>query len=329
MSNENKTLLKGTARWLCAVSLASSVIFVACGDDSSSAETFSMKKSFEMVLDKAKYSYDDEDSTLKQIMPVCKEGTLGHLVGPDDTDEWDTLAYKAYLGKNFATLKTGAESFSFSYDGTSFPKGFWVDPEYASQRIQKGMRFEKSGLLKSVIRYDGNCFMKDYYSVFRKGNPALENMDATLTSFYRKFLVDSNSVDEKTMIADMRANCDDLSLFDGLVHLNLVDFRESSGRINITYSKRSCDVSFQIRYAYEQKDCEAAFEDYKNDRESEKVFEFDDYSFDVTYGGDDDDFCIRYMVLDLQKDKGVKNAKSRSTREFTHDIVKLVVEGLK
>ena len=72
---------------LGAFALVSSAALVACCDDSSSSGVFSMESSFEMVLSKAKYSYNKKDSTLKQVYPVCKEGTLGNLVGPMDANE--------------------------------------------------------------------------------------------------------------------------------------------------------------------------------------------------------------------------------------------------
>ena len=57
---------------LGAFALVSSAALVACGDDSSSSGVFSMESSFEMVLSKAKYSYNKKDSTLEQVYPVCK-----------------------------------------------------------------------------------------------------------------------------------------------------------------------------------------------------------------------------------------------------------------
>ncbi len=307
---------------LLPITLASSMVLVACGDDSSSSGVFSMEKSFEIVTSKAKYTYNKKDSTLKQILPVCKEGTLGNLVGPKDADEWDTVTYRAYESKGVVSLKKGKdEEIKYSLENGSFPRGFWADPDYDTQKIQKGLRFEKKDLFKSVIRYDGSCLMKDYYSVFLKGNPALENMDEKLTAFYQSFLGDK-TVEDAQMLSDMRAaDCDELTLFDGFVRLSLVDFKESSGKIRIKYSKRTCDVSFQYRYAYEQKDCEAAYEEYKNEK-PEEAFDFADYAFDVT----EDEYCIRRLIIDLQEDKGIHSQKS--SRDFARDVVKLVVGSL-
>ena len=95
---------------LGALALVSSAALVACGDDSGSG-VFSMEKSFEMVLEKAKYSYNKKDSTFKRIEPVCKEGTLGNLVGPDDTDQWDTITYKAHEHKGVDANYTGGTKF--------------------------------------------------------------------------------------------------------------------------------------------------------------------------------------------------------------------------
>lgn len=315
---------------LGAFALVSSAALVACGDDSSSSGVFSMESSFEMVLSKAKYSYNKKDSTLKQVYPVCKEGTLGNLVGPMDADEWDTVTYKAYENKGVITLRKGAEEIKYSLDDGAFPRGFWADPDYDSKPIQNGLRFEKKDLFKKVIRYDGNCLMKDYYSLFRNGVPALENMDATLAAFYERFQADGAKVEEKQMLSDIRAlNCSELSMYDGLVKLKAENFKSSSGTIKVTYAKRTCNVSFQLRYAYEQKDCEAAYEEYKNDTKAAPKFNFDDYYFDVTYTGKDDEYCLDYLILDLKKDKGIPTTKSIKSADFARGVVKLVVDGLK
>ena len=313
------------------LALASTLVLVACGDDSSSG-TFSMEKSFEMVLEKAEFSFDKKDSTFKRIVPVCKEGTLGNLVGPEDTDEWDTVSYKTHVHKGVVTVKNGkADPVKYDIDEDSFPVGFWADPDNNGKTVQYGYRLTKKDMMNRVIRYDGSCFMTDYYSLLGKEVKALENMDHTLTSFYGRFQgKEAGEVDQKQMLSDIRApECDELTLYDGLVKLSIDDFDESSGKIIIKYAKRTCDISFQIRYAYEQEDCAAAFEDYKNDKDAEKKFNFNDYAFDVTYSGDDDDFCIKYLVLDLQKEKGIDTDKKVSPKTFARDIVKLFVTDVK
>ena len=326
---EFKSILKTAG---LSFSLVSAMLLVACGDDSSSSGTFSMEKSFEMVLEKAEYSFNKKDSTFKRIVPVCKEGSLGNLVGPEDTDEWDTVTYKAHEHKGIVTVKNGnGDPVKYDVDEDSFPVGFWADPDNSSKAVQYGYALTKKDMMNRVIRYEGSCFMKDYYSVLGKEVKALEDMDKQLTSFYGRFQdQEVGEVDQKQMLSDIRApECDELTLYDGLVKLNVEDFNESSGKIVIKYEKRTCDISFNIRYAYEQEDCAAAFEDYKNDKNADKKFNFNEYAFDVIYGGDDDDFCIKYLVLDVQKKIGVNSQKSVNSKEFARDLVKLMVGGLK
>ena len=312
-----------------ALALLPTIALVACGDDSSSG-IFSMEKSFEMVLEKAKYDYDKKDSTFKWIEPVCKEGTLGNLVGPEDADMWDTTEYKVYESKGVVTVKQGKKeiaTYNFS-DGT-FPKGFWADEDNTSKKIQGGFRMTKKGVLNRAIRYDGSCFMKDYYSVFNKEVNAVKNVDAKLKEFYQRFQTKEGPVDDKQMLADVRAvDCDELTMYDGFVKIRVEDFKESAGRIIISFEKRTCNVDFHLRYAYEQQDCEAAYDDYKHSKSKEK-FRFEDYFFDVTYSGDDDDYCLKYLVLDLQKQKGISAEKSIQPDEFGRGIVKMMVNGMK
>jgi hypothetical protein len=314
---------------LGAFALVSSAALVACGDDSSSG-IFSMEKSFEMVLDKAKYDYNKKDSTFKRIEPVCKEGTLGNLVGPAEADMWDTLTYKAYENKGIVTILKGKDvvgKYNLS-DGT-FPRGFWGDEDNTSKKIQGGFRLTKKNVMNRVIRYDGSCFMKDYYSVFNKEVNAIENIDAKLKEFYGRFQTKEGPVDDKQMLADIRAiDCDELSLYDGLVKIRVQDFKESKGRIVISYDKRSCNVDFHLRYAFEQQDCEAAYADYK-DSKSKETFDFNDFFFDVTYSGNDEEYCLDYLILDLKKEKGIPTTKSIQPKEFARGIVNLMIGGMK
>lgn len=314
---------------LGAFALVSSAALVACGDDSGSG-VFSMEKSFEMVLDKAKYSYNKKDSTFKRIEPVCKEGTLGNLVGPADADMWDTLTYKAYENKGVVTILKGKEEIAkYNLSDGTFPRAFWGDEDNSSKKIQGGFRLTKKNVINRVIRYDGSCFMKDYYSVFNKEVNAIKNIDAKLKEFYGRFQVKEGPVDDKQMLADIRAvDCDELSLYDGLVKIRVEDFKESKGRIIVSYDKRSCNVDFHLRYAFEQEDCEAAYADYKDSKGKEK-FDFNDYFFDVTYSGNDDEYCLDYLILDLKKEKGIPTTKSIQPNEFARGIVKLMVNGMK
>ena len=311
------------------LALVPAIALMACGDDSSSG-IFSMEKSFEMVLDKAKYDYSKKDSTFKRVEPVCKEGTLGNLVGPDDADMWDTLTYRAYENKGVVTILKGKEEIAkYNLSDGSFPRGFWGDEDNTSKKIQGGFRLTKKKVINRVIRYDGSCFMKDYYSVFNKEVDAIKNIDAKLKEFYGRFQAKEGPVDDKQMLADIRAiDCDELSMYDGLVKIRVKDFKESEGRIVISYDKRTCNVDFHLRYAFEQRDCEAAYADYKDSKNKEK-FNFDDYFFDVVYSGDDDNYCLDYLILDLKKAKGIPIDKSIKSDEFGRGIVKMMVNGMK
>lgn len=313
---------------LSATALASTMALVACGDDSGS-EIFSMDESFEMVLEKAKYSFNKKDSTFKRIEPVCKEGTLGNLVGPDDTDLWDTLAYKVHEHKGVVTVKNGpGDPVEYNVEEGSFPTGFWADPDNDSQKIQGGFRLTKKKMMNRVIRYDGSCFMKDYYSLFRKNLPVLQNMNDKLREFYKSFLPEGAKFDDEQMLLDVSAlNCEELSLYDALVILKLEEFKESSGKIKVSFDKRTCEIDFHLRYAYEQEDCQAAFDDYKAEKSKEK-FDFKNYFFEVTHGGDNDDYCLDHLILELKEAKGIptKNVKSA---DFARGVVNLMVGGLK
>ena len=313
-----------------AFALLPAVALVACGDDSSSG-IFSMSDSFEMVLEKAKYSYNKKDSTFNRIEPVCKEGTLHNLVGPDDAKEWDTLTYKVHEHKGIVTVKNGpGDPVNYNVEDGNFPTGFWADPDNDSKKIQGGFRLTKKKMMNRVIRYDGSCFMKDYYSVFRKNLPVLQNMNDELRSFYKSFLPEDTKFDDEQMLLDISAlNCEELALFDALLILRLEDFRESSGNIKVSFGKkRTCDVGFKIRYAYEQEDCEAAFADYQASKSKEK-FNFNDYFFDVTYGGDNDDYCLDHLILELKEAEGIAPSKSVKTADFARGIVNLMIGGLK
>lgn len=297
--------------------------FIACSSDSSSS-TFSMEKSFEILLKKEKYTYDKKDSTLKIISPVCKTGTLGNLVGPNDKNaEWDTLKYESYVNKNIAKLIKGDSVAKFSFEGKNFPVGLWENQEYDSKKIQSAFRLDKKNMFNTVISYDGSCFMKDYFSLFRKGNPALQFADSALTNFYASFLGKKDTLNEKTMLSDIRVpNCDEMTLYDGLVKLELSDINESSGKITASFEKDECPITFKIRYAFDQADCNAAFEDFNDDKESSEEFDFNDYSVDV----DLDEFCIPELILHLQKANNI-SVKSANPRLFAKSAVKLMLMG--
>jgi hypothetical protein len=317
-----------------ALALFPAIALVACGDDDSGSGTIDFEDSFEMVLNKASYEYDDEDSTFKLIKPVCKVERPGNLMGPEDVDEWDTTTYKAREKKGFITLTHDKEELKFVLDKDgSFPTGLWTwDIEgNGSKNIYDAVRLEKNGLLKSVIRYDGVCLMKDFYSQLSKENAAISDMENSFVNFYKLFLQNDKAYSERDMLSDVRAvDCDELSLFSGLLSLKVSDFNESSGTISVGFEERTCDIMFQMRYAYDQDDCEEAYEDFRNDRDAAKEFDFDKYSFDVTYDGDNGAYCLDYLVVQLKEEKGIPTRRTGlKTKDFARGIVNLVIGGLK
>ena len=329
-----KSLVKATAG-IGVFALASSFAFVACSDDSSSS-SFDLEDSFELVLAKAKYSYDEDDASFVKIVPVCKEGTLGNLVGPDDKGaEWDTVTYKATLNKDVVSVKKGKKDVAkYNYSDKSFPVGFWGDQDNKGEKIQSGLRLDKKKIVSMVTRYKGECFMKDYYSLFRKDNPALEHVDNSLTRFYNKFKAPKDTaINEKEMLNDIRVgSCDELTMYDGLVSIEVKNLKESSGKIVVSYDEDECPITFKLRYAINQEDCEAAFEDFKNDRDAEKEFDFDNYADDVDY----DQYCVAQLVLDLKRTKKIPLAKNGPIEEdakadaetFARGVVNLIRAGL-
>lgn len=313
-----------------AFALASSLVLIACGDDKSSSappsEFFSFEDSFEIVLKKAKYTYNEKDSTFKYIRPICKETSVG-LVGPDDAKQWDTLSYKVSQNKDVLSVTDSLDNkVKYDFEDGTFPVGFASNSEFNSKKFRNGLRLGSDGVVKSVIRYNGSCLMKDYFSQFTKKNPSLENMDDKLTDFYKSFLAEGDTIDKETMLSEISAvNCTELSLFYGSVYVTVSDFKANSGVITVSNNSRTCKITFTQRYAYSQNDCEAAYNDYDADSKHKDTFNFEDYSFDVTYGGEDDDFCIDHLILELKQEKG-KKVKAKA---FATGLVNLVVGGMK
>lgn len=321
------------------IAAASCFFLTACGDDSSSSaeeevvsDIFSLSKPFEIVLDKSNYSFDKSDSVLTIAKPVCESRTLGYLVGPDSAPEWDTLSYKVSISKSTVTLRGGDSSDvqKFTYDEAAFPVGFWSYPDYGTEKIQKGRRINKNGLLTTVFSYDGSCFMKDFFGVFREGNAALEEADSVLTRFYNSFKsAGDTALNEKQMLADMRVStCDEITLYDALVSVKLSEFKASSGKLTVSYDSVSCPVTFQLRYAYDQKDCQAAFDEFENDRNAAKEFDFNNYWKNVEY----DEYCIAQLILDLKRKKKIPlkvAAQEVNTAEFASSLVDIFAAGLR
>lgn len=305
-------------------------MFTACGDDSSSAEepvsdVFSLKDSFDIIVDMADYQYNSKDSSFKLIKPVCKTGKLGNLVGPNDAVEWDTLSYKAYANKGTITLKDKESTQKFSISEKTFPVGFWADPKAETQNIQNGYVVSKTQM-NSAFRYTGSCLVKDFLGQFRKGNPALSEADEVLTGFYGKFMSGVESDDEDDSFDIRMGDCDELTMFDALVSVKLSDFKKSSGKLTVSFDTRSCPIEFSLRYAYNQADCQAAFADFEDDRKADKVFDFDKYSRDVSY----DEYCIARLILDLKETKKIplKARAEENSADFANAMVDLVLDVL-
>lgn len=327
-----KSFISGFATLLLGLGVCS--VITACGDDSSSAEEeivsdiLKLDGAFDILLDKADYKYDSKDSSFKLIKPVCKVSKVGNLVGPKDAAEWDTLSYTAYVNKESITLKSKDSTQKFSIKESTFPVGFWAYPTEAKKKIQKGFAVGE-GQMNTIFRYTGSCFMEDFLGqYFSKGNPALQEANDVLTSFYRKFLSSENADEKKDdFIIHSFTTCDEMKLFDdALVTIKLSQFRASSGKLIVSYDSLSCPVDFTLRYAYDQADCQAAYEDFKDDRKADKEFDFNKYRRDVNYN----EYCIARLILNLKEMKEIplKAAAEVNSAEFAKALVDLVVEGL-
>lgn len=326
-------------KWFSGAALALGTIsFVACGDDASS--TFDMEDSFEIVLDKAEYSYKSKDSTLKVIMPVCKTSAAGTLIGPDDASEWDTLTYEAYLNKSKVKMREedsddGWAEFNFK-DGKSFPVGLWVYPDDNKSSILNAVRFNKDEM-QNVFRYEGNCFASDLVSQVFEDNDAIAEADESLMTLFTKFLPknDDTPLDtlRKKLLRDIKkVDCDEIMINGIFVKILLEDFKENSGKLVLEYSKDddvSCEVDFRIRYAGNQADCEEAFDEYKASGDKDD-FEFSDYWKSVTFDGKDQPYCVTKMVNTIMEDNDMlmKNSSTVYTeKDMLNAIVDIVLMG--
>ena len=317
------------------LALVAAGFLVACGDDSSSAEepvseVVDLKAPFEMITDKAKYSYNSKDSTLIIKEPVCKEGSLGNLVWKASEEEPDTL--KAYINKSTITLiEDDADPTKFQYDGSKFPVGLWMDSEYNNKSFLNGLRLTSDNMIQEVFRFDGNCFLKDFYTAgFRKGNEALEEADSVLTAFYMRFRAPSDTLDEAEMLRNIRVpDCDAMYLYDDLVKVSIGEFTPHSGDLSVAYGDKVCKIEFSFRYAYNEQDCMAAYADWQDDKGTNSEFRFHDYWRDVTY----DDYCIEELILAMKKAEGIPLKKDASeadvAKSLANMVVDLVVGGMK
>lgn len=304
--------------------LAGTGSFVACDNGSC---TFDMDDDFEIVLDKANYKYKSKDSLMIFTPAECKVGSLDYLVWNEKSEKADTL--QAYSNGKTASIRARGNATwdKYDYDGSSFPRGLWVNSSVANQSIYNGQRFLKSGVVETVFRYEGSCFATSLIHQFMKKNSAIEDADSALVKFYTMFKPDDDkSFKTSEMLEDLRApSCDELTMYDGDVSIELRNFKSSSGTIALKYSDKICKIKFKMRYAKNKSDCEAAYADYQDDPESPKTFDFNDYSEAVDY----DIYCVKELVLKMQKDKKILDKKKASADDIARSTVKFVLDGMK
>ena len=298
------------------VVLSVSALFFACGSDNGTSN-FDMDDSFEIVLSKGNYKYDSKDSSMKYLYSVCKESSLGSLVWKKDA--LDTVEGVAYLSKSTVTEIVEGDTSKFAFDGKSFPVGIWTGNE-EGKIFTVSYDYAKGGSLEKLFRYQGSCFAKDLYSQLFKGNPAIASMEMGLAQFYSDFKPEGYELDSAEMLNDVRAtDCDELTMYDGMVMVNIDYMRESSGAVKVTYGNSSCDVSFSYRYAESESDCKAAYEDFKEDENVDK-FDFDNYSEYIEF----DEYCVAELVLSMKKEQGIPLKKSQGESNeallFARDI---------
>ncbi len=311
------------------------MFFVACGGDSGSS-TIDLEDSFDMVLSKAHYDYDSDDSTLTLTYPVCKVGDLGNLVWKEE-DPDSVFKYKSYLDKTTALRfeKDITEPARYEFDGGKFPVGFWsAGPNKKGDKFQKGIRFEKGDDVSSVIHYSGECYAQDFKAHMFEENLAISLTEKALVDFYLKFQptdkqVIEDKADEEKVLKNIRAaDCDRLTMYDDLVSIEVDELRESSGELTVSYEDDECSLNFAFRYAINEDDCNAAYDEFKADKDAEE-FNFFDYSMKVEY----DEYCVAQLVLNLKKDQGVSLKKTASlksdSKEFAKGIVRLILAGMK
>lgn len=331
--------MNGMLKFVLPIASMATVMLVACGDDGSS--DFDLEDSFEMVLDKAEYSYESEDSTFKLIKPVCKTSAAGTLIGPDDASEWDTVAYDAYLSKSKVRIRKASNrgewsEYSFK-DGSSFPVGLWLLPSEEKNSISYGYRLTKKDVAEQVFRYDGTCFASDLVTQFFEKNEALAEADESLMNLFKMFLPkkDDTPMDslKKKLIHDIKkVDCNELMINGIFVKIMLENFNENSGKLRLEYSKDddvSCDIDFRIRYAGNQTDCEEAFDEYK-ESESKKDFDFYDYWKSVSYDGKDQPYCVTKMVNSIMEDNDMlmkKSPSSVSEKDVLNALVDVILMG--
>ena len=318
-----------------AVAVACGFVLSACGSDSGSSG-IDLEDSFDMVLSKAHYDYDSDDSTLTVTYPVCKVGELGNLVWKEE-DPDSVFKYKSYLDKTTALRfeKGITEPARFEFDGGKFPVGFWsAGPGKKGDKFQMGIRYDKGDDVVSVVRYSGECYAQDFKANLFEENPSIAQSEKALIDFYLKFQPTDKQVigdkdDEENVLKNIRADdCDRLTMYDDLVAIEVDELNESSGELTVSYEDDECSLNFAIRYAIDEDDCNAAYDEFKADKDAEK-FNFADYNMKVEY----DEYCIAQLVLNLKKEQGISLKKTASlksdSKEFAKGIVRLILAGLK
>ena len=304
------------------------LFFAACGGDSGSS-TIDLEDSFDMVLSKAHYDYDSDDSTLTVTYPVCKVGNLGNLVwkeeDPDSVFKTTALRFEKGI----------TEPVRFEFDGGKFPVGFWsAGPNKKGDKFQMGIRYDKGDEVVSVIHYSGECYAQDFKANLFEDNLAIAQTEKALIDFYFKFQpADKQEIGgkagEENILKNIRAaDCDRLTMYDDLVSIEVDELKESSGELTVSYEDDECSLNFAIRYAINEDDCNAAYDEFKADKDAEE-FNFADYSMKVEY----DEYCVAQLVLNLKKDQGISLKKTSSlksdSKEFAKGVVNLVVSGMK
>ena len=312
------------------------LLLAACGEDSGSS-SIDLEDSFDIVLSKAHYDYDSDDSTLTVTYPACKKGSLGGgKVVWKEEDPDSIFKYKSYLDRNTALRfeMDFTEPARFGFDGGKFPGGFWsYSPETKGEKFQRGMVFD-DGELVSVIRYSGECYAQDFRENLFEGNLAIAQTEKALIDFYLKFQPTDKQViedraDEENVLKNIRfADCDRLTMYDEMVSIEVDELKKSSGELTVSYEGDECSLNFAIRYAINEDDCNAAYEEFQADKDVDE-FNFADYSMKVDY----DEYCIAQLVLNLKKDQGVSLKKSASlksdSKDFAKGVVRLILAGLK
>ena len=314
-------------------SLALGGLFLAaCGSDDGSS-SIDMEDSFDIVLSKAHYDYNSDDSTLTVTYPACKEGNLGNFVWREENPD-SVVKYKAYRDRDdavrFDVGKT--EPSRFAFDGGKFPIGFWAAPtEKKGGKFQRGLRFSKKDEVASVVHYSGSCYAQDFKANMFLNNSSIAMTEQELVKFYQMFQPSDkqevkNGAEVLTNIHD--EECDRLTMYDDLVEIEVDELKEYAGELTVSYESDECPVNFAIRYAVDEDDCKAAYDEFLADKSAEK-FNFADYSMKVEY----DEYCIAQLVLNLKKDQNISLKKTSSlksdSKEFAKGIARLILSGLK